>query len=308
MATYDDYDAGSRFAGFKRTLLIVLIAFLAGGIAAGWGAWRMGWIAFDSWGRPVPPAKIHPPPIRPLLITPPAPSGDLTVLAERLGRIEARVDTIDNRTRAASGNAGRAEGLLVAMAARRALDRGVALGVIEALLRDRFGSSQPQAVATVVTVAREPVTLDQLQDGLARIAPQLAGGGGNESWWQSTRRALGSLFVVRRADTPSQLPEDRVRRAQAQLEIGHVDGALVEIARLSDHRIADPWIAQARRYVAARRALDTIETSALLESPGVAASQPAILASAPPPAAAPSKATGNKPASDKSAISKKVAH
>jgi hypothetical protein len=303
MASYQDYDTGSRFAGFRRTLLTVLIAFLAGGIAAGWGAWRMGWIAFDSWGRPVPPAKVSAPPIRPLMITPPAPSGDVTLLAERLGRIEARVETIDNRTRAASGNAGRAEGLLVAMAARRALDRGVALGVIEALLRDRFGSSQPQAVATIVTAAREPVTLDQLQDGLARIAPQLAGGGGNESWWQSTRRALGSLFVVRRADTPSQLPEDRVRRAQAQLEIGHVDGALVEIARLADHRIADPWIAQARRYVAARRALDTIETSALLESPGTAAGPPPTLASAPLPAA-----TSDKPASSKPATGKKVAH
>jgi hypothetical protein len=281
MASYDDYDTGSRFSGFRRTLLIILLAFLAGGVAAGWGAWRMGWIAFDSWGRPVNPVEVRSPPIRPLLIAPAAPSsGDVTVLAERLGRVEARVDTIDNRTRAASGNAGRAEGLLVAMAARRALDRGVALGVIEALLRDRFGSSQPQAVATIITVAREPVTLDQLQDGLARIAPQLAGGGGgNENWWQSTRRALGSLFVVRRADTPSQLPEDRVRRAQTQLDIGHVDGALVEIARLSDHRLADPWIAQARRYVAARRALDAIETSALLDSPGAASPSSAATSS-----------------------------
>jgi hypothetical protein len=268
MASYDDYDTAPRFGGFGRTLLIILIAFLAGGIAAGWGAWRMGWIAFDSWGRPVSPATIQsPPPLRPLMIAPAAgPSADVTALAERLGRVEARVDTIDNRTRAAVGNAGRAEGLLVAMAARRALDHGVALGVIEALLRDRFGASQPQAVATVITAAREPITLDQLQDGLARIAPQLAGGGGDENWWDSTRRALGSLFVVRRADTPSQLPENRVTRAQAQLEIGHVDGALVEIARLADHRLADPWIAQARRYVAARRALDTIETSALLDS------------------------------------------
>jgi hypothetical protein len=282
MASYDDYDTGSRFSGFRRTLLIILIAFIAGGAAAGWGAWRMGWVTFDSWGRPVNPATVRPLPIRPLMIAPAAPSGDLTVLAERLGRVETRVDTIDNRTRAAVGNAGRAEGLLVAMAARRALDRGVALGVIEALLRDRFGSSQPQAVATVITVAREPITLDQLQDGLARIAPQLAGGGGGgENWWQSTRRALGTLFVVRRADAPSQLPEDRVTRAQTQLEIGHVDGALVEVARLSDHRLADPWIAEARRYVAARRALDTIETSALLDSPAAAGSPAPTAASSP---------------------------
>ncbi|MBV9565375.1 MAG: hypothetical protein JOY90_33720 [Bradyrhizobium sp.] len=285
MASYDDYDSGSRFAGFRRTLLIVTLAFFAGIIAAGWGASRMGLIVFDSWGRPLNPAKIHPStPIPPLMIAPPAASGEVSLLAERLGRIEARVETIDTRTRAASGNAGRSEGLLIAMAARRALDRGVALGVIEALLRDRFGSSEPQAVATIITVARQPITLDELQDGLARIAPQLAGGGGGENWWLSTRRALASLFVVRRADAPSQLPEDRVRRAQAQLDIGHVDGALVEIARLSDHRLADPWIAQARRYVAARRALDMIETSALLEAPGIAGSTQPALADEPAPA------------------------
>lgn len=283
MASYDDYDQAPRMGGFARTLLIILIAFVAGGVAAGWGAWRMGWVTFDSWGRPVKASTVEPPALRPLMITPAAgPAADVTGLAERFGRLEARIDAIDNRTRNAVGDSGRAEGLLIAMAARRALDRGVALGVIEALLRDRFAASQPQAVATVITAAREPVTLDRLQEGLTRIAPQLAAGGDGENWWQSTRRALGSLFVVRRADSPSPLPESRVSRAQAQLEIGHVDSALAEIARLPDHRLADPWIAEARRYVAARRALDAIETSALLEA---ATAQLAPKPSSPAPSA-----------------------
>ena len=38
----------------------------------------------------------------------------------------------------------------------------VALGFLEALLRERFGQSQPQ-VGTVIMAAREPVTLQELQ-------------------------------------------------------------------------------------------------------------------------------------------------
>jgi hypothetical protein len=267
MASYDDYETGPRHGHFGRTLLTILLSFVAGAGAAGWGAWRMGWIALDNWGRPIRPATVQlPPPIRPLTIAPAAPSADVAELAERIGRVETRVETIDTRTRSAVGNVGRAEGLLIAISTRRALDRGVPLGVIEALLRERFGTTQPQAVATIITAAREPVTLDALQEELARISPRLASGGDNQGWWQMTRQTLGNLFVVRRADTPSQSPQDRVARAQGLLETGHVDGALAEVARLADHRQADPWIAQARRYIAARRALDTIETSALLDS------------------------------------------
>ena len=59
------------------------------------------------------------------------------------------------RPQRAEGSAGRADALLVAFAARRAIDRGVALGYLETLLVDRFGSRHPRAVATIVTgVAR----------------------------------------------------------------------------------------------------------------------------------------------------------
>jgi hypothetical protein len=52
---------------------------------------------------------------------------------------------------------------------------------------------------------------------------------------------------------------------------------LVEVLRLPGRANAAPWIEKARRYVAARQALDTIETAALLEPvpTGPAAAQPA---------------------------------
>src|SRR3546814_12596719 len=72
----------------------------------------------------------------------------------------------------ASGNATRAEGLLIAFAARRALDRGLSLGYLEAQLRLRFGDDQPNAVKTIIDTARDPITLEQLRSKLDPMAPQ----------------------------------------------------------------------------------------------------------------------------------------
>ena len=90
-------------------------------------------------------------------------------------RARAAVGQVGTESRAAVGNADRAEGLLVAFAARRALDRGVALGFLEALLRQRFGETQPRAVGMIILAARNPVTLQELQLGLQEAGPQLVG-------------------------------------------------------------------------------------------------------------------------------------
>ncbi len=106
-----------------------------------------------------------------------------------------------------------------------------------------------------------------------------AGGTPDESWWQSFRNALAGMVVVRRAGEPSTLPADRVTRAQRMLEAGQVDGALAEIARLTDHHAADKWIVAARRYLVGRAALDQIETAALLNPTTAPAPQPVTSAS-----------------------------
>ena len=195
-------------------------------------------------------------------------------ITRRVAELERRISLVDNQSRAAVGNADRAEGLLVAFAARRALDRGVALGFLEALLRQRFGETQPQAVGTVITAARDPVTLQELQDGLQQVSPQLLGAGPQQSWWDALRAELGGLVTVRREDTPSTDPSERLRRATRRLEAGEVDVALAEVLRLPARDHAGDWIAKARRYVGARRALDTIETAALLEPRTAPASAP----------------------------------
>jgi hypothetical protein len=154
--------------------------------------------------------------------------------------------------------------MLIAFAARRAIDRGVALGYLEPLLVQRFGGQHQAAVATVITTSRDPVKLDSLVAEYEALGPALRGGGPEEGWWDAFRRELGTIVSVHRADMPSPQPQARYDRALARLETGEVDLALAETMRLPGAANAGPWIVRARRYIAAHRALDEIESGALL--------------------------------------------
>jgi hypothetical protein len=167
-------------------------------------------------------------------------------------------------TARAEGSAVRADALLVAFAARRAIDRGVALGYLEPLLTERFGATHGRAVATVITASRRPVRLDQLRAEFAALEPQLKAVSPDAGWWQSVRQEFGGLISIRRADQPSQRPSPTYDRAAARLAAGQVDQALAEAMRLPGIAGAPQWVSNARHYVAAHRALDEIESAALL--------------------------------------------
>ena len=268
--------------GPLRWLNVIVLAFVAGSIAMGWVFTHWDKAAYYLARQPVPqaPVALPPAPAPRLLATP----QDAAQIDARVADLEARIGQIDVRAQAAVGNADRAEGLLVAFAARRALDRGIPLGYIEALLRARFGDSQPQAVATIISAARQPTTLDALQSGLAEVAPALSGPTPVDSWWSAIRREFGNLVVVRRAGALPTEPAERVQRAMMLTETGHVDEALAEVARLPTRDKATGWIASARRYVAARSALDVIETAALLAPRDPVAVPPPLVVVKPVPA------------------------
>lgn len=268
-AAYDPamYADAPRPRLWLRALVLALIAFLAGLAAMIWllGEWPQGARLLGIAPQPQPRMSVL---ARPPVAFPAVRPGDLP---QRIAMLEARLDRVDEVSREAIGNADRAEGLLVAFAARRALDRGVALGYIEGLLRERFAATQLPHVATIITAARRPVTLDQLQQGLAELGPNLTAAAPSDSWWRATQREFGSLITIRRAGTPSTVPSERLERARARLEAGQVDVALAEVLRLPGQARAARWIADARRYVSARRALDAIETAALLDPQRMAA-------------------------------------
>lgn len=196
-----------------------------------------------------------------------APVDGANALAARVAELEQRLSRITLEAESASGNASRAEGLLVAFAVRRALDRGLSLGYLDAQLRLRFGDDQPNAVKTIIDTSREPVTLEQLRAGLDTLAPQLVGrgGDGNGSLWTGLRRELGELFVVRAAGTQSPRASERLERARRYLAAGQVDEAIAEVEAMPGAATASDWLIAARRYHEARRALDLIETAAILE-------------------------------------------
>lgn len=186
--------------------------------------------------------------------------------AERIASLEARLALIEREARVVQGSAGRADALVVAFAARRAIERGVALGYLEPLLVERFGAGHQRAVATVVTAARAPVTQADLAAEYDRIGPMLRGKGPDEGWWSGVRREMGALVSIRRNDTPSPRPQARFDRARARLEAGEIDAALAETMRLpgAARPEAQGWISRARRLIAAKRALDEIESAALV--------------------------------------------
>ena len=185
-------------------------------------------------------------------------------LEQRLAAAEQRLARLDLQAEASAGNAARAEGLLIAFATRRALERGAELGYLADQLRLRFGDALPNAVRTVIATSRQPITLDQLVARLEGLAPELAQGG-NEPSFGKLWSDLGSLFVIRREDAPSPQPQKRLERARFFLESGRIESAIEEVRNLPGAQKADRWIADAERYAAAQRAIELIETSAVLE-------------------------------------------
>ena len=254
-----------RPGNWTAILAWIVLLILVGAALAVWGLSRWDAGARFLGVAPEPVATLSLQPVRPVAQAPPAP--DIAIdpaAAGRLAMLEARLRNVENITQRNAGSVGRADALLVAFASRRAIDRGVPLGYLETLLAERFGGQNPVAVATIITASRTPVTLDQLTEDYMRLQGELRRGAPDEGLWAGIRRELGSIVAVRRANAPSPKPEARYERAMGRLQQGQVDVALAETMRLPGASRAGPWIANARRYVAAHRALDEVESSALL--------------------------------------------
>jgi hypothetical protein len=183
----------------------------------------------------------------------------------RIAELEQRLTQLNSQAEAASGNAGRAESLLIAAAVRRAIERGMPLDYLADQLRFRFGNAQPNAVETLLEVSSNPVTLDALRRELAGLGAALRGPPASAGTLDRVRQELSRLFIIRRAGAPSSAPAERLERAQALVEAGRIDLAIAEVERMPGREAASDWLARAQRYVRAQRALDLIETAAILE-------------------------------------------
>ena len=112
--------------------------------------------------------------------------------------------------------------------------------------------------------------LNELIDEYQTLGTELRRGGPQDSWWTNFKREMGSVIEVHRSTRPAVNAEARYNRAMQRLSTGDVDQALAETMRLPGATRATDWTTKARRYVAAHRALDEIESAALLGGPNPA--------------------------------------
>lgn len=255
----------------RAALIVVLLAFAAGiGVALAFVRYYSHLLPSAMQPEPVnmpaaPQTRFVPPPERG--IGQQGGEADAVTLRQRglaaeLANLEARAMLIDREAQGAASQAGRAEALLLAIAARRAIDRGAPLGPLDAALRARFAASQPRAVAVLAEAGRVPVTLSGLRALLDQAEAEQAATD-ITGFWNALQRQLGSLIIIHREGTPSPRPADRLERVNRAIDAGHVDTALAEARRLPQSPALDRWMAEAKRYADAHQALDVIELAAL---------------------------------------------
>ena len=251
---------------WSARLLIALVLVIAGAAAATWALAH-----YQPAARFLGVVPQSAQPARPSLVVsrPPATAAQ-TNSAEAAARVqvlEARLAQLENATRHIEGSAGRSDALVIAFAARRAIERGLALGYLEPLLVDRFAGQHQRAVATVITASRQPILLDSLISEYQALGPELRRGDPGDGWWNNIRRELGTLIEVHPADRQPANPDARYARALRQLNAGDVDHAVAETMRMPGSSRAQAWVGKARRYIAVQRALDELESGALLSRP-----------------------------------------
>lgn len=193
----------------------------------------------------------------------------------RMVRAEAQVNELQSQVGAlgvrvegavtgAAQDAQTAQSVMLAAAARRAIETGQALGPLEPPLRARFGQSYPGPVEALVATSARPVTLTRLQQDFGRIEGALASDPAAASdWWASVKSAIDSIASVRRAGEAHVDPAAQTALAAQRLANGDVAGAAAILARLPPSPAATGWLADARRYRAAQAAIAQIEAAAL---------------------------------------------
>jgi hypothetical protein len=257
----------------KRALLLGAVTFVAGVVAVIWTINHWDGARGLILGTPTQPIpQLQAPAALPQAQPSAAisdPSLSLPRAGESVSALEERMVAIGDDATAASGNAARAEGLMLAFAARRAIERGQSLGYLAPAIRRHFGAAQPAAVAAILTAATKPVTLEGLRSDLDRLEPQLLGGAPTEGLFSRFSRTFSELIVFRSAGTPSTRATDRLDRAKRFLSAGNVDRAKDEIAAMPGASVAADWLARAAQFRQTQSALDTIEASSVsvIEAP-----------------------------------------
>ena len=237
------YSSTRRKTPSARPMLIaVLASFLLGGAVAGYAVYTL-----SEGAEPVAaPADEDPVSLASPTADPsPTPSATASQAARdavervaeqqggldtRLAAAEQRLARVDLQAQAAAGNTARAEGLLIAFATRRALEKGAELGYLADQLRLRFGDAMPNAVDTIIRTSRDPITLDQL---IARLE------GFRRGWRRPANRTVSPASPKNCRNCSWSAAKAHPRRSRSAGSTGRGCSSRAD-ARIGDRRSAQP--------------------------------------------------------------------
>lgn len=185
------------------------------------------------------------------------------LINERVDSLDDRLSRINVQAQQASGNADRTESMLIAFSARRAIDSGSALGYVENELRLKFENSNPDDVRAIIDAGNNPVRLATLQNQLDIATEILLSPSSDASTWDIIKKELGELFIIRKAGSQPPQADRRLARIKTALANRDVKTAILEMEQMPGADNARDWIALAKRYLRVQQALDAVEKTAI---------------------------------------------
>lgn len=224
--------------GWRSLLAFILLALVAG---AGGYAW-LGSAGLLPWNAPEAPLPPVEPDIAPAdtVVVPPAFAAPVIV----------------------QPGASQAEGQLLVLQARRAIEAGRPLGELAANLQLRFGQSQPQALATIIRDGKAPISNAALLADFNALASELERPVMTQ--WDYFRSELASLFVIRAGEavpTAAGLRSEQIRKA---IIAGNIAEAVALVRKMPGAVKAGDWLVKANRAIAVHQALDLLAQSVAL--------------------------------------------
>ncbi len=215
----------------------------------------------------------------------------------------ARVDQLAAALLRASGEAEVADRqvgeLFLVAVARRMLESGRSLALLEPALDARFGARDQAAVEALAAWSRVPQTRATLAARLETLDLTASRTAAAEGWWARLRSKLSGLITVGTSSSPGVIDPGAQAGASAALGGGDVALAVSRLQRGPAGPARDQWIADAQSLLAAEAALDRLEfglvQSAIARAPAIASppvNRPALVVpppvnALPPPVGAP---------------------
>jgi hypothetical protein len=161
-----------------------------------------------------------------------------------------------------------AEGQLLVLQARRAIEAGRPLGDLGTSLQLRFGATQPQALATISNGVKAPISNAALLAAFDALAPLLEQP--VTTTWDRMRAELSTMFVIRAGDSAPSEAGQRTEEIRKAIIAGDIATAAAKVRKMPGAVKAGEWLVTANRAIAVHQALDLLAQSAAAPPPAPA--------------------------------------